>query len=67
MARGAMVCNLDQHPLKRPIVASWLPALLRQGTMFLMNLNNSEMPDENNRKEERWLLDVASWIATYYN
>jgi len=46
----AMCCNLQQNPLRRPIVASWLPALLRQGTMFMLHLNGHP-------GEERWLLE----------
>ena len=50
-----MVCNLHQNPGKRPVIASWLPALLRQGVMFLVNLNpTSRCP------EERWMLDQDS-------
>ena len=48
-----MVANLTQNPLQRPIVAQWLPALLKQGTMWIMFLNGFTDPE----CEERWLSD----------
>ncbi len=54
-----MVANLHQNPLKRPICGSWLPALLRQGLMFLVNINAPETAPE-----ERWLLDSDTCLST---
>ena len=45
-----MVANLDQNPLKRAMISAWLPALLRQGTMFLIRVHGAH------DVEERWLL-----------
>lgn len=53
-----MVCNLHQNPHRRPVVASWLPALLRAGTMFLIGVN----VHSNDDKEERWLLDTDTGL-----
>lgn len=53
---SSMVANLHQNPLKRPIIAQWLPALLRQGCMFLIHQNPSI-----HSPEERWMLDSESW------
>lgn len=50
-----MVCNLQQNPTSRPIISTWLPALLKQGTMYLVKLTG------NSGKEERWLLDSEPW------
>lgn len=52
-----MVANLDQNPGQRPVVAAWLPALLRQGTMYLLNLFGSD-------KEERWLTPSVPWLPS---
>ena len=49
-----MVANLLQNTNKRPIVAAWLPALLRQGVMWLLYPGTHR--DESD-PEERWLLD----------
>ena len=56
-----MICNLQQNPLRRPIIANWLPALLRQGCMFIIHLNGD-------LGEERWLLD-EEWtvMVTVFN
>lgn len=48
-----MVANLNQNPTKRPAVARWLPALLRQGVMFLIGINGGS-------HRERWLLPSES-------
>ena len=51
-----MVCNLLQNPGKRPVIANWLPALLRQGLMYLVALNGGD-------REERWLMDVVTLLV----
>ena len=56
---ASMVANLNQNPNKRPICASWLPALLRQGCMYLMNIN----PSSATPPEERWMLDVVTQLC----
>ena len=55
-----MVADLHQNPLKRPICGSWLPALLRQGCMFLVNIHAPA-----SAPEERWLLDSDPCLPTY--
>lgn len=50
----SMVANLQQNPSTRPVCATWLPALLKNGTMFLMHLNQGGV------QEERWLLDIEA-------
>ena len=50
---ASMICNLQQNPSKRPIVASWLPALLRQGCMYIIHLHG----DQSTMCEERWMLE----------
>lgn len=51
------VANLQQNPTRRPVIANWLPALLRQGTMFLMGFNCST------NIEERWLMDSVTRLT----
>ena len=53
-----LVCNLDQKPQKRPVMGSWLPALLKQGTMYLIYPDRAQ----NDLREERWLLDFRTMI-----
>ena len=49
-----MICNLDQNPISRPVVSSWLPALLRQGTMWRLNIGGG------GGEEERFLTPEES-------
>lgn len=37
-----LVCNLQQNPAARPVVSHYLPTLLRNGTMWILNLRNVE-------------------------
>ena len=54
-----MVANLDQSPHVRPVVSSLLPALLRQGTMWII----LSPAARDKLKQERWLLARANWRA----
>ena len=54
-----LVCNLEQNPCKRPLVQSWMPALLKSGCMFLLAAKD-DVP-QNQRKEERWMIESVSW------
>ena len=49
---AAVVANLNQNPQKMPICQTWLPALLRNGLMYLILLN----PGAHDTSEERWML-----------
>lgn len=63
-----MVCNLNQNPHRRPISSSWLPALLKSGTMWLLrgDVGDDGEPipqaasSTNDTIEERYLLDVET-------
>ena len=59
-----MVANLDQNPARRPILGSWLPALLRQGTMFRMNIGVGLGLGSSGAAEERWLLDSVTGLCS---
>ena len=60
-----MVCNLDQNPLKRPILGAWLPALLKAGTMWLLRAPVSGATTDVD-PSERWLLDIVAWYIGWH-
>jgi hypothetical protein len=56
-----MICNLDQNPISRPVVSSWLPALLRQGTMWRLNIGGGGEEERFLTPEESRCISVRSW------
>ena len=61
---NAMVCNLNQNPLRRPIASVWLPALLKSGVMWLLLRRDGTAPVVD---RERYLLETESRSPLTYH
>lgn len=63
-----LVANLNQNPGHRPIISTWLPALLKAGCMWLIARGPDEATEAScsdvteEMIEERWLLPKEFWF-----